>query len=168
MTQIFFYTERLILRPFSLEDAEEYYLLTRDEDLEKYVPYSYMENFGDVEDTIYECYSKCDFLNDFYFIVEDKISHKILGFIFITRSHDTTYDVSAFIGKNFRRQGYMSEALNFLLKNLSIRGTLIFTIEADNKPSLMSVAKIDGMSPGYLSYCEIYEKHYLKFFYKKE
>ena len=70
---ILIYTPRLILRPFKLADAKDYYNITRDSEIKKYVSYACPDSISETIENIKSCYSQADFERDFYLIIEEKI-----------------------------------------------------------------------------------------------
>ena len=154
-------TPRLIIRPFTLADTQEYFDITRDYKIEKYVSFAYFDNIYDLEDTIQTCYSICDFEKDFYLIIEEKISQKIVGAFIITQTnYKEIYDVCYLIGKPFRRNGYLKEALEAFIKNMPVPNAILsFIINNRNKPSLNFVKSLKGIIEDKSSYKN--HKHFL-------
>ncbi len=142
-------TERVRLREFRLNisDAKNYFIITRDEDIQKYLPYAYDDSIKDTLSTIDECFSRCDFVRDFYLVIEDKLTKQMLGAIIATEIpfKPNNIEVCILLGKQFRKQGYMTEALNAFIRSLPKNKNLIFSIASENLDSLKVVSKIEGI-----------------------
>ena len=63
---------RIILRQFTLEDAEEYFLMTRDDAIQTYVPHAYLKTLTETIQCIDFYYARGDCVHDFYLIIEEK------------------------------------------------------------------------------------------------
>lgn len=138
-------TERLILRPFRVEDAKEYFYLTQDEDIKKFVNYACQDSIREAKLAISDCYSKCDFKNDFYLIIERKEDKTIVGCFIITKTFDMkAYDVCYLIGKAFRHNGYITEALHGIFEKLpfDFSKNLEFYVHVENQASLNVLKKL--------------------------
>lgn len=144
-------TSRLILRPFTLNDANEYYNLVQDMLIRKYVPFSYLDTLNETKITIEESYSKSDFIHDFYLLIIEKESGNIIGAILITQNpHAKYFDSCYFIGEKYRRKGYMKEALEAFLYNFPFTNkTLMFFINSTNTVSLNFIKSITGIKQVY-------------------
>ena len=140
-------TPRLIIRPFTLEDANNYLKFVQDELIHKYVPFSYLNNIAEANAAILECYAKCDFSNDFYLLIIEKQSNNLIGALMITDNYyGQYYDSCYFIGKQYRRKGYMKEALVAFLNNFPLPDKkLMFFIKPSNTASLNLIKQIDGI-----------------------
>ncbi|MBR6504583.1 MAG: GNAT family N-acetyltransferase [Clostridia bacterium] len=136
--------ERILLRPFKKEDAEEYFKIANDTIIKKYIPFA-------SPDTIEECtelidnYINLDFINDFYFVIEDLHTHQLIGAVLCFRTTSFTLDTSYFIAKNYRGNGFILETLevfiDYLSKNTSYK-TLFFMIKKDNLASKKIMKKL--------------------------
>ena len=136
-------TNRLILRPFSIQDAEEYFRMTRDKEIQTFVPYACPASYAECLDDISNIYSKGDFAYDYYVLIEEKSSHTIIGAIICVLVHD--FDTSFFIRKEYRHHGYMQEALKAFIANMKKGGALQFDVSNENKFSLQTLASIKGI-----------------------
>lgn len=136
-------TKRLILRPFTMQDAEEYFSITRDKDVQRYVPNACPATFADCLDDIANIYSKGDFSHDYYVIIEEKISHAVIGAIICVQIHD--FDTSCLLGKEYRHQGYMLEAMEAFIAHMPKGGALIMSIHYSNDASLKNILSIRGI-----------------------
>lgn len=102
-------TDRLELRPFVAEDFIWFKEVAKDEEVEKFLPGVACGDDTMVKEAI-SLYSKGDFLNDFYYVICDYNNNQ-LGIVIATRVTSVAVDVSYFLKKEFRHQGYMREAL---------------------------------------------------------
>ena len=126
-------TERLLLRPFKISDAKAYFELTRDDSIMEYVPYVCPESLDKSIKEIEECCLKADCIHDFYFAIEHKISHKLIGALIITQNLKHEFDMNYIIGKKFRKKGYMIEALEGFIKYMPKSSELLFIIKSKNE-----------------------------------
>ena len=140
-------TSRLILRPFTMTDASDFFNITRDDGIQIYVPGCYFDSLKETEEVFKNSYTKGDFKRDFYLAIEDKIHHSLVGSLIITQDSKLNYyDSCYFIKESERKKGYVVEALNAFLENFPISdSTFIFHIEKDNEPSLAAIQKIKGI-----------------------
>lgn len=141
-------TTRLILRPFRMEDLDEYYALISDEDIRKYI-YSYTEiSSKEKLSEIISTYSQGDFTNDFYYVICDKITNNILGAIIAVKVSPSMLNVSYFIGKSYQNNGYMKESfmefINFLLDSNLFYSRLELTTKNDNLVAQHIIESCDG------------------------
>lgn len=136
-------SERLLLRPFKLADAEEYFQMTSDATIRHYIPHCWKNTIEKTRDLISKYYLHGDFSRDFYIIVEDKFSHEIIGSIIAvaTRTKPLDLDISFMIKAEKRNQGYMFEALEAFMRSVSKPAYLTFMIKKDNVASLKTIAK---------------------------
>lgn len=139
-------TSQLLLRPLTMMDVRDYFNITRDESIQKYTPGVYTHSLWETEVFFKMCYTKQDFLHDFYIGIEEKKEKKLIGGIIVTQNeYSEIFDCSYFINENYRRKGYMLEALENFLKNFPITGTILFEINNSNTASLNLIKKIEGI-----------------------
>lgn len=140
-------TPRLLLRPFSLEDTKAYFQMTRDPDIQQYIPGACPDTLEETRHNIKTYYTKCDFKNDFYLLIEEKASQQIVGFIEITlEPRGKDFDCCYFIHKLHRRKGYLKEILPAFLEKVYSPGMEIyFSIESSNTPSLTFIRQMDNV-----------------------
>ena len=153
-------TERLTMRPFGIEHLNEFYNILQEDKILKYLPGVYSSNIEEVKENI-EIYQNGDFINDFYFVIESKKDKSIVGGLICVRTTSNVYDMSYFIKKSQRRQGYMYEALNAFCNALKANNkqvTIYFTVRRDNYESLALVRKIGAT-------LVLQDSNYLKFIY---
>lgn len=129
-------TNRLILRPFALEDAEIYFQITRDKYIQEFVPFACPDTLEETKSNIQLYYAKGDFVNDFYFILEEKKSHEIIGALIITKNISNEYDMSLLIASHHRKNGFMLEAIKGFISTIPEGTTLMFLIATHNTSSL--------------------------------
>lgn len=140
-------SERLLLRKFKLEDAEDFYKMTRNRAIKKYVPVANMENLKQTIKTINEYYSYCDCVQNFYLVIEDKISHKIIGAIFaFGLLASNKFEMNILIARKHRKKGYMTEALLSFISSLPKGSELFFVVDKKNTASLRTVSKLPGIT----------------------
>lgn len=146
MTKISLETSRLLLRPFLMKDAKEYFTLTRDEFIKKYVPGASPDTLQEIEELFSTYYLNGDFIHDFYFIIENKKTHDIVGAIHITENFSRKdFSCAYFIGAKYRKQGYMKEALTDLFETIIFTKPVFFVIEPENIPSQNLIHQIRGV-----------------------
>lgn len=140
-------SERLLIRPFKLADTEEYYQMTRDPIVRKYVPFACENTLEETYSTIDMYYSHGDCVNDFYLVLEEKESHKLVGAIIATarKTIPLTLDVCILTNVNFRRKGFMLEALTAFKDALPKSTELIFVVDKNNEASKNTVTKLPGI-----------------------
>lgn len=140
-------SERLLLRQFEIADVEEYYQMTQDPLIQHYVPHSYENTIEETYEAFEFSYSVKNNPYDFYLILEHKTTHKIVGAIIstTTKTSPLTLDVGVLTAAEYRRQGYMFEAL-LAFKDAIPKGTeLLFAIRKDNIASIKTITKLPGL-----------------------
>ncbi len=140
-------SERLLLRQFELADVEEYYQMTRDPLIQYYVSHAYETTIEETYEAFELSYSVKNNPYDFYLILEHKETHKIVGAIISTacKTSPLTLDVGILTAAEYRRQGYMFEAL-MAFKDAIPQGTeLLFAIKKENLASIKTVTKLPGL-----------------------
>lgn len=135
---------RILLRKFKKEDAEEYFKISNETGVHKYLPYASPQDLAESKELM-ENYITYDFINDFYFVIEEISTHRMIGSLTSYRTTSIALNVSSFIGKDFRKNGFGLEALNlfidYLSKNTNYK-SLVFTIHDGNEASLKVMQKI--------------------------
>jgi len=136
--------KRIILRPFKKEDANEYLRIANEKSIKEYVPFASPDNLAETVELI-QNYSELDFVNDFYFIIEDKSTHQLIGALLCFRTLSMDLDTSYFIAKNYRGNGFVLEALhvfiNYLTKNTPYQ-SMHFMINNTNTASMKIMEKL--------------------------
>lgn len=154
-------SERLRLRQFELSDVEEYYQMTRDPLIQTYVPYAYETSVKKTYNAFKQYYSSNNNPYDFYLILEDKSSKKIVGAIISTAitTMPLSLDVCILTAAECRRKGYMFEALLAFKDAIPKSTELLFTVDKENIPSLNTIRKL----PGIVEEPHLESKHFIKF-----
>lgn len=138
-------TARLILRPFVKNDINWYYDLIQDKELTRRLPGLIATDMKQVEKDI-ELFEKSDFVNDFYYVINNK-ENNIMGIIVAVRITPTVFDISYFLKKQYRHNGYMGEALANLaatLRRMNLEYRFRMLIDNDNVDSLKVVRRFDA------------------------
>lgn len=138
-------TERLIIRPLKMTDVTEYYLLTRDERVKKYVPYACPTSLEDARYEFKKFYTKCDLRHDFYLALVDKTKGKLIGALIVTQNVRKEFDMSLVTGKKYRGKGYMKECLQAFIEVMKKGSVLLFVIEKTNTPSYNLVKRLPNV-----------------------
>lgn len=140
-------TSRLMLRPFDMDDLDEFFEVTRSEEIRKYVAYAYAEDKRELAANI-RIYQDGDFINDFYFLIEELNTMNIIGAIIATKDRDNNLEVAYLLGEKYRRKGYMTEAMREFIKEIAIglNYNLVFVIERNNEASIKTALKL-GAKP---------------------
>lgn len=129
-------TNRLILRPFKVEDATSFYEITQDKAIKEYVPYASPESVEESQQYIITYYANGDFIHDFYFIIELQSTHEIIGSLIVTQNLEKEFDMSLVISKKHRCNGYMAETIQAFIKSMPSNSHLIFLVNENNQASL--------------------------------
>lgn len=140
-------SERLLLRQFEMSDVGEYYQMTQDPLIQHYVSFACEQTLENTYEAFELCYSVKNNPYDFYLILEDKTSHKIVGAIISTAIKTTPLilDVCILTEASHRKKGYMYEAL-LAFKDAIPKGTeLLFAVKKENLASLKTITKLPGI-----------------------
>lgn len=140
-------TERLIIRPISLNDKNEIFEYRSDAETNKYqgwIP----KNIDDVETFIGKISKNIDEPETwFQFVIIKRENHKIIGDLGI---HFYDFDnkqveIGCTLNKNFQNKGYATESLkkviDFLFNELK-KHRIISSIDPENKSSIRLVERI--------------------------
>lgn len=104
-------TERLLIRPFSISDAEDAFEWRSDPEVNRFMPYPCDENVEELRQRIEEWIAD----NDKYAIVL-KETGKVIGDISVEWCEkDKAYEIGYNINRSFWRRGYATEALRGVL-----------------------------------------------------
>lgn len=136
--------KRIILRKFQIGDAREYLKLTNDYSIRRYVPFACPDDLNESIELL-ENYSNVDFKNDFYFLITDKKTKKIIGCLQSFKTTSNTLDTTYFIFPDYRGKGYCLEALKVFINYISTHtnySLLEFTIRKNNKSSQKIMKKL--------------------------
>ena len=109
-------TERLIIRKFDLDMAEDVHLNSLDEDNRRFVPDEVFETVEDAKETLEYLISVYD-ANDKpqVYPVFTKQSNKNIGYVQFVPLDDKTWEVGYHIAKQYTNKGYCTEALKTFL-----------------------------------------------------
>ena len=150
-------TDRLILRPFESKDFNWFKEVAMDEEVRVLLPGVACGKDETVKVAI--ClYAEGDFVNDFYYVICDK-NNKQVGIIIATRVSKNTIDVSYFLKKESRHNGYMVEAVQGFInyaKTVNVLYRFRFLISEKNKASLNVVKKLDASIEKAFGHCICY------------
>lgn len=138
-------TDRLVLRPFKLSDADSYFAMTRDRAIREYVPYACADSIEETREDISKYYSKGDLKHDYYLVIESKETHQMIGALIITQNANQEFEFCMMIAKERRRQGYITEATKAFIKILPAKSVLIWKIREDNIASLQAISKLQDI-----------------------
>jgi len=132
------FTDRLILRTFKVNDAKEFFRIIQDEDIKRNLKGVYVETLAKVKGNI-AIYKAADFKNDYYYAIEDKRYGNLVGAIIANRMNKYEIEVAYFVAKNYRKSGFMKEALSTFLQQVGCwnKGMEFkFVVDKDNTPSI--------------------------------
>lgn len=141
-------TDRLILRQPQSSDKQTLSIILDDNTVKKYFPkVSLFLRFN------------CDYKNNFYFIIEEINSGKIIGLIYSNLFIDSSASTSYIIKAEERGKGYMPEALKafiIYLYNNKVTHSMRFAIMKSNRASKKVMNKLKIHS----NYSTKYYKYY--------
>ncbi|WP_446897129.1 GNAT family N-acetyltransferase [Clostridium sp. LBM24168] len=106
-------SDRLLLRPFTLEDSEDVFLYASDDAVTKYLTWTSHKDIEESEKVLKEAFIDKPGI----FAIELKLNHKCIGCIGLRfcAQHNKA-DVGYVLNRRCWNNGYMSEALNSLLE----------------------------------------------------
>lgn len=119
-------TERLILRPFTIEDLESIYEIFSDEKINTYLPWFPLKSIKEAK-TFYK--EKYENTNDYKYAICLKSNNKPIGYI--NMSMDDSHDFGYGLKTEFWRQGIVSEASRALIEQLKKDGIKYITATHD-------------------------------------
>ena len=153
--------KRIILRPFQKEDASEYLKIANDIAIKQYLQFASPDTLEESIELI-ENYCNVDFVNDFYFVIEDIQTHQLIGALLCFRTSSFVLDTSYFLSKDYRGNGIILEALEVFIKYLSkntVYKTLFFMINPNNSASKRIMEKLGSKSNIEANSSSSYEYH---------
>jgi RimJ/RimL family protein N-acetyltransferase len=140
-------TNRLVIRPLTLNDKKEFFEYRRDKEINKYqgwIP----ETMKDVEVFIGKISEQINLPETwFQFIILEKETQKIVGDLGIhfIDSENKQVEIGCTLNKNFQNNGFATESLkrliDYLFDELS-KHRIITSIDPDNKNSIRLVERI--------------------------
>lgn len=137
-------TSRLRLRPFKMEDANWHFIITKDRAVQKYLPEVYPRTLQESKNTIKRYCLTVDFIDNFYFVIEDKKTQECVGFLDIDSGLEGMLAVTMVIASGHRGKGYIVEAVKGCAQSIPNRN-FRFCVRKKNKASLKAVQKLDGI-----------------------
>ncbi len=114
-------TERLFLRKFTMEDAEEMYNnWAKDPEVSKYLPWDYHESVDVTKEILGMWVPLYDEEHTYRWAVGLKATGELIGSIDVVNNHigDQTCEVGYCYGKNYWGKGYGTEALKRVVEFL--------------------------------------------------
>lgn len=149
-------TERLILRKFTKDDLDALFLILKDEEVNKFLPWYPMKNLEETKRFYEERYAaKYVEPQAYAYAICLKSDNYPIGYIKVDISD--SYDLGYGLRKEFWRKGIVSEAAQALIEQLKKDGILYITATHDiNNPRSGAVMKRIGMEYKY-SYEELWQ-----------
>lgn len=149
-------TERLILRKFTRDDLDALFLILKDEEVNKFLPWYPMKNLEETKRFYEERYAaKYAEPQAYAYAICLKSDNYPIGYIKVDISD--SYDLGYGLRKEFWRKGIVSEAAQALIKQLKKDGIPYITATHDiNNPRSGAVMKRIGMEYKY-SYEELWQ-----------
>ena len=160
----------IVLRPIQFRDTQVYFDLTHsDLDIKHYMPEKVKDTLAQTGEFLGK-YERADFQTEYAYIIELHSSDGIfpIGALFASASPIyNSLTVTYFIGKRYRRQGYMKEALRkfaAFIRHETHYCSLFFDVQSSNQTCKNLVQHIGansiGISP--ISVFEQFERFELK------
>lgn len=143
------FTERLILRKFTKDDLEALFLILKDEDVNKFLPWYPMKNLEETQKFFEERYAKKYQLPQAYaYAICLKNDNIPIGYINV--NVDDSYELGYGLSKEFWHQGIVSEAAKAVIEQVKKDGLPYITATHDvNNPNSGGVMKKIGMKYKY-------------------
>lgn len=146
------YTERLVLRALTEEDAKEVLELLSDEEVTKFLPMFPLQTLDAAKAYCKEVIKECEETNRQYYVVTPKDDDHMIGYVNV--SGLDSYDFGYALRKAYWHQGIVSEAAQAVLEQLKQEGIAYVTATHDiNNPRSGEVMKRLGMK-----YCYSYDE----------
>ena len=142
-------TERLILRRFTIEDAEGVYNnWGTDSECNKYLNWNLHQNIEETKEIIQKWISEYD-NGSYHWIVELKDSHEVIGSLCAVHIHKKDYNVEIgyCYGSKYWKNGYATEALRRVIE-FFLNDVGFFLVEArhiSGNPASGRVMQKSGM-----------------------
>ena len=137
-------SKRVTLRKIRREEVSEYFQIAYDEEIKKFLPYAYCENFEEAEYFLESMVDNTKTSGELGIVNEDD---KLVGVITYERNIKDMYELNFFIGQNFRKKGYALESITALIGRLSKEGELtkyIMACKYGNVASKELIKKLGG------------------------
>jgi [ribosomal protein S5]-alanine N-acetyltransferase len=153
-------TERLILRKFSDRDLQDMYEIYRDEEVNKFLPWFPMKSIEETKEYLYKnIYKKYEQEIAYFYAIEEKASHKVIGYIGISGIDEGKGSAELGYGilTSYWGKGIATEASKAILQRLIQDGFkfIIATHDVNNIGSGKVLEK-SGMTYQY-SYKELWQ-----------
>lgn len=127
-------TDRLLLRKFSIDDADEMFInWANDSEVTKYMTWNPHESVKVTEAIINKWVEEYGNPNTYRFAIAFKKEKKLIGSIDVVDYIDGNPEIGYCLSKAYWNQGIMSEALKEFIKHLFKRGFTTLLIEADER-----------------------------------
>lgn len=113
-------TNRLILRKFTIEDAEAMYRnWVTDPECCKFLPWNVHQNIDETKSIVQKWVNEYE-NGSYHWVVELKSNHEIIGSISVVRLHEEhkTAEIGYCYGSKFWNHGYATESLRRVLEYL--------------------------------------------------
>lgn len=101
-------TERLILTKLTLDDVDNVYSLTSDEEIAKYMRFDTHNDIKQAYDLVFEYVNS---KSAHPFAIRQKEDNKFVGIFVLKKYDDNSYEMSTFMGKEFWGKKYNQETL---------------------------------------------------------
>lgn len=143
------FTGRLILRKFTKDDLEALFLILKDEEVNKFLPWYPMKNLEETQKFFEERYAKKYQLPQAYaYAICLKNDNIPIGYINV--NVDDSYELGYGLSKEFWHQGIVSEAAKAVIEQVKKDGLPYITATHDvNNPNSGGVMKKIGMKYKY-------------------
>lgn len=153
-------TDRLILRKFSDDDLQDMYEIYHDEEVNKFLPWFPFQSIEATKEYLYnDIYKEYDQEIAYFYAIEERASHKVIGYIGISRIDEEKGSAELGYGflKDYWGKGIATEASKALLERLKQDGfTFIFATNDVNNVGSGRVLEKSGMTYQY-SYEELWQ-----------
>lgn len=138
-------TERLILRKFTKTDAEALFLIMKDKEVNKFLPWFPLETVDEAEKYLQKNYLKSyEQPNGYRYAICLKSDNIPIGYVHV--SDDDSNDFGYGLRKEFWHKGIVTEACKVVVERLREAGFLYITATHDvNNPRSGDVMKKLGM-----------------------
>jgi [ribosomal protein S5]-alanine N-acetyltransferase len=142
-------TERLILRKFTSEDAEAFFLIMKDKEVNKFLPWLPLATLDEAEKNLQKNYlSSYEQPSGYKYAICLKSDNIPIGYVNL--SNDDSHDLGYGLRKEFWRKGIVTEACKVVVERLRKAGFLYITATHDvNNPRSGDVMKKIGMTYQY-------------------
>lgn len=123
-------TDRLKLRKLNINDIDDIYEWTSDEEVTRYVTWYKHENKAETKAFLENLLNKYNRENTYIFGIELKENSKLIGMIDVVSFEEDTAAIGYSMNRKFWNNGYMSEALGKVKEHLFNEGIKKIEISA--------------------------------------